>query len=472
MSNGVATPGALSAVPNGDSKASTSTVTVNQNGKRELSPDRSGPPQKSAKASHGSDAKGSSSDAKSGAALATMGRGQGIDLRAEEEAARRAFSRSAVGNLQYAGENSRARQTDLFGEQALRARLSQLAQRHGMVVDDEAMRYLAMAAEMRVRALLSSAVRTQQHRVHSTHQRKPPMSKGSGSKAGKPLWSQKATSDTNAVMVALATANKEENKAHRVARTERNARETEIARAQAAAKEREREREGSSVPQDTEAGAASSAAISDSEEAPPSGGASATGAASASAAASSSTPGPTFQATPTFGAPPPKKSKGGKKGAAKDVSSEVQAKITNATAFMAVGRKRKYAWELGAGAGAFKPPVPSLLSGKRKKGADDADSPGPSGAEAPASAAAPAAEASAAVVKPKKAKRTLSGPHRRQVDVHHPGDKRARDDTALTVADFVFALDHEGSGRGMGTADELVRRMRARPQPAAQCGRW
>lgn len=339
-----------------------------------------------------------------------------------------------------------------------------------MVVDDEAMRYLAMAAEIRVRALLSSAVRTQQHRVHSTHQRKPPMSKGSGSKAGKPLWSQKATSDTNAVMVALATANKEENKAHRVARTERNARETEIARAQAAAKEREREREGSSVPQETEAGAASSAAISDSEEAPPSGGASATGAPSA-AAASSSTPGPTFQAAPTFGAPLPKKSKGGKKGAAKDVSSEVQAKITNATAFMAVGRKRKYAWEMGAGAGAFKPPVPSLLSGKRKKGADDADSPGPSGAEAPA-AAAPAAEASAAAVKPKKAKRTLSGPHRRPIDVHQPGDKRAKDDTALTVADFVFALDHEGSGRGMGTADELVRRMRARPQPASQCGRW
>ncbi|TXT11034.1 hypothetical protein VHUM_01785 [Vanrija humicola] len=368
-----------------------------------------------------------------------MGRGQGIDLRAEEEAARRAFSRSAVGNLRYAGENSRARHTDLFGEQALRARLSQLAQRHGMVVDDEAMRYLAMAAEIRVRALLSSAVRTQQHRVHSTHQRKPPMSKGAGSKDGKPLWSQKATSDTNAVMVALAVANKEENKAHRVARTERNARETEIARAQAAAKEREREREGSA----------------------PAGGATATGA--ANAAGGSSTPTkpkePTFQAAPTFGAPPPKKSKGGKKGAARDVSAEVQAKSTNATAFLQIGRKRKYAWEMGAGAGAFKPPVPSLLSGKRKKGADDADSPGPSGAEAPASAA-------------KKAKRTLTGPHRRQVDVQYPGDRRARDDTALTVADFVFALDHEGSGRGMHTADELVRKVRARPQPAQQYGRW
>ncbi|KAL1410184.1 hypothetical protein Q8F55_004189 [Vanrija albida] len=470
MSNGVVAPGALGAVPNGDSKASSSTVTVNQNGKRELSPDRSGPPQKSAKASHGSDAKGSSSDSKSGAALLPMGRGQGIDLRAEEEAARRAFSRSAVGNIRYAGENSRARQTDLFGEQALRGRLSQLAQKHGMVVDDEAMRYLAMAAEIRARALLSSAVRTQQHRVHSTHQRKPPMSKGSGSKAGKPLWSQKATSDTNAVMVALTAANKEENKAHRVARTERNARETEMARAAAAAKEREREREGSSAPREAETAAASSAAISDSEDPAPSGGASAAGA-GGSTPAGASTPAkpkePTFQAAPTFGAPPPKKAKGGKKGAAKDVSSEVQAKATNAAAFMAVGRKKKYAWELGASAGAFKPPVPSLLSGRRKKGAEGADSPA---AEAPV-AAAPAAAADAAP-KPKKAKRALSGPHRRQVDVNFPGDRRARDDTALTVADFVFALDHEGSGRGMGTADELVRRVRARPLPATQYGRW
>lgn len=55
-----------------------------------------------------------------------MGKGNGIDLRAEEEAARRAFARSAVGNIKFAGNMSRARNTDLFGEVALRTRLNQI----------------------------------------------------------------------------------------------------------------------------------------------------------------------------------------------------------------------------------------------------------------------------------------------------------------------------------------------------------
>lgn len=54
-----------------------------------------------------------------------MGKGSGIDLRAEEEAARRA-QRSAVGNIKFAGNASRARHTDLFGEVAMRNRLNQI----------------------------------------------------------------------------------------------------------------------------------------------------------------------------------------------------------------------------------------------------------------------------------------------------------------------------------------------------------
>lgn len=56
-----------------------------------------------------------------------MGKGSGIDLRAEEEAARRA-QRSAVGNIKFAGNASRARHTDLFGEVAMRNRLNQIGE--------------------------------------------------------------------------------------------------------------------------------------------------------------------------------------------------------------------------------------------------------------------------------------------------------------------------------------------------------
>lgn len=315
-----------------------------------------------------------------------------------------------------------------------------------MVVDDEAMRYLAMAAEVRVRSLLGSAIRAQQHRVHSTHQHKPPMHSASGSKAARPLWSQKITSDTNAIMVALTNGNREENKAHRVARTERNARETELARAQAAAKERE-QRDGGSAPETSAASPTGPA--SDADEA-------------SSAGPSTERPKePTFQSAPTFGGPPPPSKKSGKnkKGGNRDMSAEVQAKMTNATAIMSAGRKR-YAWEMGGSQGAFRPQVPSLLSGKRKKGGEDEP-------EKPAEPAEPKDEAPPP---PKKVKRTVSAPHRRPIDVDARGDKRARDDTALTIVDVMFALEHEGSGRGMGTADEIVRKVWARR--GGPYGKW
>lgn len=293
-----------------------------------------------------------------------------------------------------------------------------------MTFDDEAMRLLAMGAETRMRSLLEASVRAQQHRVHSTHQHKPPM-RASGSRSAKPLWSQKITSDTGAVMAALANANREENKAHRVARTERNARETEMARAQAAAKEREA-RDSGSAP---DTSAASPAAPP--EEAGP---------------ARPRPSEPVFQASPTFGAPPPPKKSKGKKAGGRDMSAEVQAKITNQTATVNAGRKR-YAWEMG---GAFRPQVPSLLSGKRKKDkAEEEEQP----KEAEEVEAPP----------PPKKKRTVSAPHRRPIDVDVRGDKKARDDTALTIVDVMFAMEREGSGRGMGTTDEIVRRQYAKP---------
>lgn len=436
------------------------------------------------------DASGAASGSAQPGGLLPMGRGQGIDLRAEEEAQRRAF-RSAVGNTKFAGNASRARHTDLFGEPKLRKRLNEIgeclttrangvpalttasAEKHGMAFDDEAMRYLALAAEIRVRSLVSSAVRAQHHRVASTHQHKPPMSKGSSSKPAQPLWSQKITSDPHAVMAALANANREENKAHRVARTERNARETEIARAEAA-RDRERDRDGGSQSNEPAAATTSGGPASESDGPSPS-------------PSATKPKEPTFQAAPTFGQPPPTK-KGGKskKAATRDVSADMQQKMMNATALLQAGGRKRYAWETGAMSGAFKPQVPSLLSGKRKKGAgkDDeqaggaaggqdgaAGGSGKGGAGAGAGAAgADWADADMAPRPPKRPKRAVTGPHRRPVDLETPGDKKGRDDTALTAVDMLFALEHEGSGRGMGTADEIVARVNARP--GGPYGRW
>lgn len=378
-----------------------------------------------------------------------MGRGQGIDMRAEEEAARRAV-RSNVGNIKFAGSLSRARRTDLFGEQALRARLNHLgwycllsrltvAHKHKISVDDEAMRYLALAAEIRVRTMLSSAIRAQQHRVTSTHQHKPPMTKAHGSKLAEALWSQKVTSDPHAVMQALANANREENKAHRVERTERKARDTELARAAAAAREREGE-----PPE-----ASSSAGAGSDTEATPSVG---------SAPPAARTPRePTFQAAPTFGAPPPARKSGKtKKANPRDFSADVQAKLTNATALMAAGKRKRYAWEVGAMSGAFRPQVPSLLSGKRKKGGEEEKE-----KEGEPEVVAP---------QPKRPKRTISGPHRRQIDLEVEGDKKGRDDKALTIVDVLFALEHEGSGRGPGTTEDVVRKYWTKP--GGPYGKW
>lgn len=297
-----------------------------------------------------------------------------------------------------------------------------------MTVDDDAMRYLALATEVRVRGLLASAVRAQEHRISSTYKHPPPLSKEKAGRPAKPLWSQRITSDPNAVMQALQAQNKEENKAHRVARTERNARETELARAAAAAREREE--------------AATPAETASPEQAPGT---------PKKAAKPSKPKEPTFQASPTFGAPPPKKTAKGKK-AARDVSADVQAKMTNIAASLATGRK-KYAWQ--SGGSAFRPQVPSLLSGKRK--------------------AAEAAEAEAekspqAEVKAKKPKRTISQPHRREIDVEKKGDKAAKDDTALTLVDMAFALAHDGSGRGMGTPDQIAYKIWS--QPGGPYGRW
>jgi hypothetical protein len=313
-----------------------------------------------------------------------------------------------------------------------------------MTVDDEAMRYLALAAEIRVRTLLTSAVRAQQHRVTSTHQYRPPMSKPSASGKEEPLWSQKITSDPTAVMLALSLKNREENKAHRVARTERNARETEMARASAMQRERDGGEEPAPPPPDT---AASSGPTSDAGE----------------ASSSAVTPRPAvnelvIQASPVFGAPPPKKTGKSKKAAARDVSADVQAKITNATALLAAtGRRKRYAWESGPAVGgvgaAFKPPVPSPLGGKRKVEDEDPNEKLPPAKRVHEE---PKPE-------PKRPKRPISGPHRRQVDLNKVGDRKGRDDTALTVVDVLFALEHEGSGRGPGSTEDITRRYWTRP---------
>lgn len=295
-----------------------------------------------------------------------------------------------------------------------------------MTVDDEAMRYLALAAEVRVRSLLSSSIRAQVHRVTSTHKYPPPMRTAAGGSAPRPLWSQKITSDPNAVLAALEAQNKEETKAHRKARTEWRARQTEQARAIAAAREREereREREGGSNP-------TAAASPAEDTEAPASG--------SAAAAAAAAPKAPTFQAAPTFGAaPPPKKPSKAKKSSTKWPSDALQHKSTNSTAFSMI-RGKKYDWVTGGTPANWK-------TKKDKKDKVEGES-------------SPAPE----VVKPKRVRRRPSSPKPREIDVATPGDKRSNDRQALTLADVVFALEHDGE-KGAGSSEEIARRIWARP---------
>ena len=269
------------------------------------------------------------------------------------------------------------------------------------------------------------------------------------------MWSHRITSDANAVLDALSRANKDAEQTFRASRMDRLARETEIQRA--------RERDDKVV-----------------EEAAPQ-----------EAASDPLTPikdPSTSNDPPVFGAGSEKKGvkRTGKK-AGKDLSADVQLKMSNATAMRSVGmfQKKQYSWLTSV------PSVSSPLSGagkKRKAGKEGtADEEGLPGEQRATSEAVPAMGSEKKQKKgkeknlsttsgspldedarpPKRSRSSIgtSTPSRRFVGVERLPNgvlKTTTDDRALTMMDLLFAMERDGSGSGMGTEDEIVRRVWAR----------
>ncbi|KAL7419808.1 hypothetical protein Q5752_005724 [Cryptotrichosporon argae] len=461
---------------------------VNQNGKRALSPERTVPtvpPTKTMRVdgqTNGAVPRSTSptrgeASPEPQSALQSVPRGTVAD---DDSAGRANLSRPVDhGSLQ-------SKHTQLLAATLVRDRFSRAIRAAGvsLAVDDDAARYLALAAEARVRSIIGSAVRAHDHRVGTSHARAPPLvykddvrrfkakprtagddgrqgaSKDSAGKA-KPLWAHQVRADPAAVLAKLSERARDENKAHRVARSERNAREFELAKQMAAAAEREGRvpdsaRDGSLAPHDD--------AVSPS--------AAASGSASTSGAADEKPKEITFSAAPTFGAVAPRKPKGGSKKARAEPSAEAQAKMTNVVASNFTGRKR-YNWEMGGGA--FAPNVPSLLSGKRKKAdasAADDDATGAGQAAGTATGAGTAVSSPAAPspgpsvpalpVPPAKERRRRPATLPARYEVAVDRTRRVRDDAALTRVDVVFALERERGPRGWGGTDEIVDRVWAR----------
>ena len=307
-----------------------------------------------------------------------------------------------------------------------------------MTFDDEAMAYIAFAAESRIRSLLSSSIAAQTHRVSSSHFREPPFQPrfSSSSRAEKPMWSHRVTSDDNAVLDALSRANKEAEQSFRASRMDRLARETEIQRAQKP------------------------------EPADP------------STTVEADSFGVSQNGPPVFGAVSEKKGtkKAGKK-AGRDVSVEVQHKMSNAAAMHSVGmlRKKQYSWLTSM------PNVSSPLSGKKRKAGKEEvlagttsegepgdgrekgkvqgkeGGPGPDGVSL-----SPKEEEGERPIKRTRGNLLLSVPTRRMVLVDRDArgqGKRIQDDRVVTMMDLLFALERDGLGKGMGMADEIVRRV-------------
>ena len=322
-----------------------------------------------------------------------------------------------------------------------------LAREHQMTFDEEALTYLALAAETRLRSLLTSSLSAQFHRTTSSHTRAPPTSKSSG----QPMWSHVAVADSNAVLEALSRENKDAEQSFRASRMDRIAREAEMQRAKeraerivAASNADGAEEEGAGGSDGGQNGQASGSGVST----------------PAKASSSGNSP-------PVFGAVSERKTGSGRKSgkkAARDVSAEVAHKMSNATAMRNAGifNKKQYSWMTSV------PPVSSPLAGKKRKEGE--------GEGEQANGQAPEDDASLAKKGKKRDKGDkegdqpiprkrprLTAPTRREVVVARDAsgaERKMMDDQVLTMEDVIFALEREGVGKGMGTTDEIVMRAR------------
>ncbi|OXG09961.1 hypothetical protein C366_06892 [Cryptococcus neoformans Tu401-1] len=370
-----------------------------------------------------------------------------FDLRAEEDAARRLNVGRVLPSAALSGTNSRAKHTELIGKPFLRQKVEAASKSHGIKFDEEATLYLTGAIESSLRSLINLTRAAQLHRTSSSHLHAPPMakssSKSSDEREGKPMWSLTLRDDPNAVIEALNRRNRDAEQEFRKMRMDRLARDAELQKA--------RERQAAQS-QAAEAASPSptTAAVSPTES-----------------SSSPSTPSkPLFGAaketpkgTPSTSSSSKKKSTT-KKPSSRDVSAEVQHKMTNLTAMRSAGMGKKYGWMMGNA-----PAVSSPLAGKKRKaeGAESKEKDGEKGK---------ARESPLGQDRPNKKARPIPAPTRRMVAVSSPPppppvlntaasnpnntttDKaepqKVSDDKALTMVDLVFALEHGGLGQAGG----------------------
>ncbi|WWD16764.1 hypothetical protein CI109_101196 [Kwoniella shandongensis] len=414
-------------------------------------------------------------------------KGEGIDFRAEEDAARRMNVGKLVNlNPSITGANSRGKKTDLIGKTALREKVEAIAKDHGLAIDNDSSLYLLAAIETRLRLLLSSSISAQTHRTNSSHLRQPPIRPSSskvkdetGSGSGKALWSHVITSDPNAVLDALNRANRDSEQEFRLSRMDRLAREAEVQKAR-------------------ERAAAMASGDMSSMDYPSSPLPSSLGGGGGEAGPSTPISKPSSLggggSTPMFGAikETPKSGKkfgsggpgsSGKKGSARDVSAEVQHKMANATAMRSVGMGKKYGWMMGNAPAISSPLAGGAGSSKKRKAEKEKEKEKHKDKEE--GSTTPHTTTTADGGRPtKRVRPSITQPTRRLVSVINSPtptptgetekekekevEKRVTDDRVLTMVDVVFALEHgglgEASGQGMGgPASEVLQRLWARP---------
>jgi hypothetical protein len=215
-----------------------------------------------------------------------------------------------------------------------------------------------MAAESRLRDILTSSISAQQHRTTTSYLHPPPTTphasgSGSGSKKEKAIWAVSVNSDPNALLEVLNKQAKDAERDFRTSRMTRLAREHEIERI------RERQGGGEAVQESNNKTSPDEETTTTSANAP-------SGATSPDRP-NSPLPKADVNATPTFGGVSAKKPNRGKK--TPTFSPDVQIKMSNATAIRSTGMGKKYSWMNNA------PNISSPLSGRKKgkKGTQEED---------------------------------------------------------------------------------------------------
>ncbi|KIR71497.1 hypothetical protein I310_04804 [Cryptococcus deuterogattii CA1014] len=371
-----------------------------------------------------------------------------FDLRAEEDAARRLNVGRVLPSAALSGTNSRAKHSELIGKPFLRQKVEAASKSHGIKFDEEATLYLTGAIESSLRSLINLTRAAQLHRTSSSHLHAPPMaktaSKSSAEKEDRPMWSLTLRDDPNAVIEALNRRNRDAEQEFRKMRMDRLARDAEL---QKARERQAAQSQTAEVSPPSPATAAASPAESSSAPSTP---------AKPLFGASKETP----KGTPSSSSSSSKKKSTTKKPSSRDVSAEVQHKMTNLTAMRSAGMGKKYGWMMGNA-----PAVSSPLAGKKRKaeGAEGKEKDGEKGK---------ARESPLGQDRPNKKARPIPVPTRRMVAVssppppapglhvagsnsnNTPTDKaepqKVSDDKALTMVDLVFALEHGGLGQAGG----------------------